>query len=99
MGRGCGRAGSRRLVGTRGTAQHPIDELTEDAIGGEGQEQGHGDGHEPGQNRDAGTFEVREPTDQLGHAFGESAHALSGLSPAIRTWILSFLTRYQRLRP
>src|SRR5438105_8719756 len=97
-GEGVDALGARRLVGARGPAQHPFDELAEDAIGGEGQEQGHRDGHEPGQDRDAGAFEVREPTDQLGHAFGESAHALSGLSPAIRTWILSFLTRYQRLR-
>jgi len=88
----------RRLVGARGPAQHPIDELA----GGCHRSRRPGARSRrrpragPGSRRRA--FEVREPTDQLGHAFGESAHALSGLSPAIRTWILSFLTRYQRLR-
>ena len=37
-GEGVDALGARRLVGARGPAQHPFDELAEDAIGGEGQE-------------------------------------------------------------
>ena len=51
------------------------------------------DDEDPGEDDDQRALEVGDPAHQGGNGFGERGHASS-----VRTWIPSFLTRYQRLR-
>src|SRR6185436_14655757 len=86
------------IGGALSAAEQSLDHPPESAVGEKARGHRHEDHEEPGEHRHHRTLEAGDPRNELGRRLREGAHERSGLSPVMRTWILSFFTRYQRLR-